>query len=315
MTDKKTFFIHVDIDSPETLLKFWGKPPDPSGPAALDAFYGTAMARALALFRECGIPVTFFCVGSDIERSKKAAALVGQAAGAGHEIANHSFSHPYGLKDLPPEERIRQVQKASDAIEAVTGRRPAGFRSPSFSVNAPLLETLETLSFEYDSSVFYSLLGPVMKFYHGVSSRSAVSSGYEGGLRPCPQRPYFPDREDLLKSGPPRGILEIPMPRTALGLPFYHNFHLMTGSWYRTLAISGYRGNAMPYLFHLIEFCDLSDDGIAPALSAHPNVKKPVKGKLEGIKNTISLFKKRYRIMRTDEFVREYKRTGGEDFS
>ena len=312
---EKVLFIHVDIDSPETLLRFWGKPPGPSGGAALDAFYGTAMMRALALFKECGVPATFFCVGSEIERSKVAASLIGQAAGTGHEIANHSFTHPYGLKDFDSESRIREIQKTSDAIAAVTGQKPVGFRSPSFSINAELLESLESLSFEYDSSVFYSTLGPLMKFYHSLSSRSAAPSGYEGGLRACPRHPYFPDRKDFLKSGATRKILEIPMPRTALGLPFYHNFHLMTGSWYRRAAVSRFQRDAAPYLFHLIEFCDLSDEGVPTALSVHPNVNLRVKDKLEGIKNTISLFKKRYRIMRTDEFVREYKRTRGKDLS
>ena len=299
--------IHVDIDSPSTLLKFWGRSAD-FDDGSLGRFYEVAMGRALAVFKECGVPATFFCVGSELERSKQAAELVRQAFSSGHEIANHSFSHPYGFSELTLEQMKSEIQGCSKAIETITGKRPLGFRSPSFSMNARLLNLLESLSFEYDSSVFYSSLGPLMKGVHRFFRRGGAQSGDEGGLRPAPKGPYFPDPSDPLKEGPLRKLLEIPLPRSSFfGLPFYHNFHLMAGVAYRKLDLTLSRACNYPYLFHLIEFCDLSD-GIPAELKVHPNLRKAAKAKLQSVKNTLLLFKKRYRIIRTDEFAEDFKR-------
>ncbi len=98
MTDagiEKTVLVHVDIDSPATLLKFWGGGGEFDGDQ-LDSFYRVAMERALSIFKACGVPATFFCVGSELDRSKQAAGLIRQAFSSGHEIANHTYSHPYG---------------------------------------------------------------------------------------------------------------------------------------------------------------------------------------------------------------------------
>lgn len=304
-TLERTVFIHVDIDSPAVLLKFWGLTADFED-SSLDRFYQIALERALGLFKDCGVPVTFFCVGSELERSKKAAELIRQASLSGHEIANHSFSHPYGFSELTPVAMEHEIQACSEAIERITGKKPAGFRSPSFSVNARLLNLLESLSFQYDSSVFYSFLGPLMKFYHWIFSKGAASSGYDGGLRMSPQKPYFPDRADHLLPGPSRKLIEIPLPRSRLGLPFYHNFHLAAGGLYRHFDLLCSRMVNAPYLFHLIEFCDLSDD-LPPALAVHPNVRIAVRRKLGSVKNIIQFFQKCYRIARTDEFVAQHK--------
>ena len=303
--ERNIAMMHVDIDSPATLIKFWGLSVDFTG-SQLDHFYDTAMERALSLFKECGVPATFFCVGAELERSRKVAALIRQAFLSGHEIANHSFTHPYGLPDLAPSEMRREIQQCSDAIARVTQKKPSGFRSPSFCVNSRLLDLLEELSFEYDSSAFYSVLGPAMKYYHRFFRHGNAKSGYDGGVRPVPQEPYYPDRTDHLSAGGRRGLLEVPLPRSYFGLPFYHNFHLMAGALYRNMDLSFERKTPFPYLFHLIEFCDLSD-GIPAELAVHPNLRKPARLKIQAIKKTLNLFKKQYRIMRTDDFAAIFK--------
>ena len=301
-------FIHVDIDSPETLLRFWGRK-GRFDAASLDGFYNRAMERALALFKECAVPATFFCVGADLEKSGKAAERVREAFRAGHEIANHSYSHPYGMTGLEPRGAEDEIKRCSDVIERITGKRPVGFRAPSFDVNAQIIGILEKLGFEYDSSVFYSILGSLMKFYHRVLRQGDVPSGYNGRMRAAPRGPYFPNRSDHWVPGPPRGIVELPLPRSPLGLPFYHNFHLSMGWTYSRFDIARMRQAQTPYLFHLVEFCDLRD-GLPEELAVHPNLKMDFRVKLERIKKTIRLFKKHYRIMRTDRFVESFKGTG-----
>jgi peptidoglycan/xylan/chitin deacetylase (PgdA/CDA1 family) len=57
--------------------------------------------------------------------------LVATVAGAGHQIANHTFSHPIPLTRLAPAQIHDEINRTSDAIGAATGgHRPALFRAP-----------------------------------------------------------------------------------------------------------------------------------------------------------------------------------------
>ena len=55
-------FIHVDMDSPKTLLKFWGLSDVPFSQESFDHFFKTAMERALSVFDDTKIKATFFCI-------------------------------------------------------------------------------------------------------------------------------------------------------------------------------------------------------------------------------------------------------------
>ena len=54
---------------------------------------------------------------------------VSALAEAGHEIMNHSDTHPH-FPQLSPEDMTRELNACSDKIEAITGVRPILFRPP-----------------------------------------------------------------------------------------------------------------------------------------------------------------------------------------
>jgi len=137
--------IHIDMDSPNTLLRFWGFDGNCHD---LDSFYEVAMTRALGLLRESGVHATFFCIGEELEKSPVAAAMVRQASRDGHEIANHTYSHPFALTTLDAAAIRKEVQDCSNVIRSVTGSPPVGFRSPGYEVNATVLGILEALGLE-----------------------------------------------------------------------------------------------------------------------------------------------------------------------
>src|SRR4029453_9221450 len=141
---------HVDMDSPRKLLDFWGLHHVQYRRTEIDRFYEKAMGRALSFFEEHGILATFFCVGEDIEASSTTAACVRDAARVGHEMANHTYSHPLGLTRLEEKERRKQIRRCSTVIEELTGRPPVGFRAPGYDINGIILDTLEEQSFKYD---------------------------------------------------------------------------------------------------------------------------------------------------------------------
>jgi peptidoglycan/xylan/chitin deacetylase (PgdA/CDA1 family) len=82
--------------------------------------------RVLDILAGYGVSATFFQCGSNVERLPDVARSVREA---GHEIGNHSYSHP--LFSLRPLRFIEQeLRFAQEAIEEHTGARPQWFRAP-----------------------------------------------------------------------------------------------------------------------------------------------------------------------------------------
>src|SRR5882757_8754794 len=60
------------------------------------------LPRFRDLFARHGVRATFFVVGRDLTEDSTGRALLADLARDGHELANHSFSHPYDLVRLGP---------------------------------------------------------------------------------------------------------------------------------------------------------------------------------------------------------------------
>jgi len=73
-----------------------------------------------------GVPATFFLIGSNVEALPKVARAT---AAAGHEIGNHSYSHP-NFALTRPSFIEAEFQRAQDAIERVTSHSPRYLRAP-----------------------------------------------------------------------------------------------------------------------------------------------------------------------------------------
>jgi polysaccharide deacetylase family protein (PEP-CTERM system associated) len=109
--------------------------------------------RLLDVFDATGARATFFTLGWVAERHP---ALLREIAERGHEVACHGHAHRT-LGGMEPGEFRTDVRRARAAIEDAIGRRPVGFRAPSFSVTRRTTWALRVLAeegFEYDSSIF-----------------------------------------------------------------------------------------------------------------------------------------------------------------
>ena len=82
--------------------------------------------RLLDILKERGIKATFFVVGQNAVEYPD---IVLRMASEGHEIANHSWSHP-ALTKLGAESFRKQIENTNDAIEKLTGKRPVLMRPP-----------------------------------------------------------------------------------------------------------------------------------------------------------------------------------------
>ncbi len=78
------------------------------------------------------IHATFFVIGQNVERHPE---ILQRAMREGHEIGNHSWSHP-ALGKMSAAAVRRELQKTDDAIRAAIGTRPTLMRPPYGSITA-----------------------------------------------------------------------------------------------------------------------------------------------------------------------------------
>jgi peptidoglycan/xylan/chitin deacetylase (PgdA/CDA1 family) len=90
--------------------------------------------RILDVLAANKLSATFFMIGRNVERLPQTARRVGAD---GHEIGNHSYSHPIFLYRTPRETR-QQLEHAQAVIASTTGikprlaRPPCGVRTPAY---------------------------------------------------------------------------------------------------------------------------------------------------------------------------------------
>lgn len=94
--------------------------------------------RLLDILRQKGVRATFFVIGRNVEAYPEIARRI---VSEGHEIANHSWSHP-ALTSVGAARLREEIEKNSAAVERVTGRRPANMRPPYGAINPRVREFL-----------------------------------------------------------------------------------------------------------------------------------------------------------------------------
>ncbi|MBQ3119128.1 MAG: polysaccharide deacetylase family protein [Clostridia bacterium] len=88
------------------------------------------------ILKKYDAPATFFMVGSWVEKYPDS---VKKFHNAGHEIMNHSDTHPH-IDKLSDVKIAAELKNCSDKIEAVTGVRPILFRGPYGEYNNAVIK-------------------------------------------------------------------------------------------------------------------------------------------------------------------------------
>lgn len=223
-----------------------------------------AVPRFLALMGEQGLRGTAFAVGRDAEEPTKAAALRALAQ-AGHEIANHSWSHAGDLEAWDGERQRADLRRAHEAITNACGVAPRGFRAPSFRLSASLLEAVQALGYAYDSSAFHNrLAGWARRWQQRRQGRDAASADGHGQAIAWPLQPF----DWQLAGGT---LLELPVTTLPLLRWPVHGTYVMHLAAHARPAARGYvqgaawacRAASNPWhlLLHATDFIG-SDDGL-----------------------------------------------------
>jgi peptidoglycan/xylan/chitin deacetylase (PgdA/CDA1 family) len=112
-------------------------------------FGQVAAERLLRLLGGRRIASTWFIPGHTIETYPASCKAVFEA---GHEIAHHGWTHRVPAS-LSREEEEQELIRGNAAIEALTGRKARGYRSPAWDLSPHSVELLLGHGFAYDSSL------------------------------------------------------------------------------------------------------------------------------------------------------------------
>ena len=148
---------------------------EPSPGAMSQGEYGArvGLRRVVELMDRHEIPASFFIPAVSLVVAPEMVDII-QASGR-HEFGVHGWIHELNSA-LDAETERDLVIRATDYLEEVTGRRPVGYRAPSWNFSPNTLDIIRGLGFLYDSSLM------------------------------ADDRPY-----ELLQNGEPTGMIELPV--------------------------------------------------------------------------------------------------------
>jgi len=290
--------VSVDLDEIDHYRGIHGLP---SCETAAHGVYDVALARIGAFASELDLPLTLFAVGRDLERSASAAGLLALTR-AGHEVENHSYGHRYDLSRLPLDQMDAEVGRAQTAIEALTGRRPVGFRAPGYTLSNALLGVVERQGLAFDSSslpcpsYYLAKLGALgWMALKGRQSHAIVGSPR---AMSAPRAPYRPAPQAWHRRGG-RGLYELPISVTRLlRLPFIGTSVTLAGPrGARLLARGCGDGGLVNFELHGVDFLDRTD-GLEDLVPHQPDVRLSTARKLAALTAAIDTLRRRgYRFV------------------
>lgn len=97
----------------------------------------------LQILQQHDATATFFVVGDWCEKYPEALKKISDA---GHEIGNHSDTHP-DMTKLSDDQIREELKGASQKIQTITGKTPTLFRAPSGAYNDAVINTAEKLGY------------------------------------------------------------------------------------------------------------------------------------------------------------------------
>jgi peptidoglycan-N-acetylglucosamine deacetylase len=303
--------LSLDLDNLWSYLKIHGDP----GWKALPSYLDVVVPRVLAFLAARGLRITFFVVGQDaaLEENRETLAAI---AAAGHEIGNHSFQHDSWLHLYSETELEADLARAEEAIERSTGRRPAGFRGPGFSLSEATLAVLARRGYRYDASTLPTFLGPLARAYYlrtaGLTEeqrrqRSALFGRFGEGLRPI--RPYrWRVGEERLVEMP---VTTMPILRTPIHLSYLLYLDLISpalGRLYFNTALRLCRLTRVQpsVLLHSLDFMGCDD---TEALAFFPAMRRPSAWKLARLSEHLAALAERFEVMALGEHVERLERS------
>jgi peptidoglycan/xylan/chitin deacetylase (PgdA/CDA1 family) len=145
---KVAVLLSFDADNETVTLRF--------GETSIGALsmgqYGAraGLPRVLKLLDERKIPASFFIPSVSLELHPEMAKQIG--ASGRHEFGIHGWIHEMNVTLSEADERALLVRAIAD-VTRITGKKPTGYRAPSWNFSPNTLSIIRDLGFRYESSL------------------------------------------------------------------------------------------------------------------------------------------------------------------
>lgn len=129
-TDRRLPIYCIETDKKQIAISF-------------DAAWGNDDTQTLIdILKEYNVPATFFVVGSWVDKYPES---VKALSDAGHQVQNHSNTHPH-MPQLSKNQMRDELTSCNDKIEKITGVCPTLHRPPYGDYDNALIESVEGLN-------------------------------------------------------------------------------------------------------------------------------------------------------------------------
>ena len=243
-------FLHIDVDNLWVYEEEFGIKILPNK----EYIYTKSLPVLLKLLKKTNSKATFMIIGKDL-KLKTCRSFCKKAVSKGHEIANHTWSHPVSFGKLSFEEKKIEIIRAHQIITESCGKKPIGFRGAGYYQDNEIIEILKKLGYKYDSSVLPGFAKTFMNTYaflRGKENRHKTFGrlNYLFALQNPFEISY--KKNQTLKEFP---ISVFPFIR----LPIHTTFAYFFGRFYEKLILKYIKSKPkyFLYLFHAIDFVDL----------------------------------------------------------
>ena len=109
---------------------------------SFDAAWGDEQTHTLLdILKEHNVKSTFFLVGDWVDKYPDD---VKDIYDAGHDIGNHSDTHPH-MTEMSTEEQKNQIKACNEKIKEITGKEPKLFRAPYGDYNNTVVQSVKSL--------------------------------------------------------------------------------------------------------------------------------------------------------------------------
>lgn len=130
---------------------------------SFDAAWGNDDTETLIkILKEYDVPATFFVVGAWVDKYPES---VKQLHDAGHQIQNHSNTHPH-MPQLSREQMKDEIESCNKKITNITGVTPTLLRPPYGDYDNALIETMQELNMytiQWDVEAYATVGKPLYK--------------------------------------------------------------------------------------------------------------------------------------------------------
>tara|TARA_B100000674_G_scaffold463131_2_gene443866 strand:+ start:1622 stop:2539 length:918 start_codon:yes stop_codon:yes gene_type:complete len=290
--------VNVDIDSLYLYYRLHGLDEE----RATNVIWERGVPRFAELFASYGIRATFFVVGADLERWPRAMEGAKALVAEGHELGNHTWSHPYDFSKGDDTSIGEEIDRAHTIISEAAGREICGFRAPGYNMSEEVYRSLAQRGYLYSSSLFPS--PPYMLAKWGVMASMLLRGKRSEAIWGNPSM-MFSSRAPHHR----RSVLEMPI--TVLpGIRFPligTTLSLMGTTGYRVIRPLLKQAKFLNLEFHGIDLIDLETDGIDGTLAAQRDLRIGLESKLETFSALMEDVSNGWNVRTLEELAPQFK--------